>query len=104
LKLPDLDDRIVAEITVIPLFRHLQRAPVFARSAHADALRAVTGMSKCRRTASSNPLIAAVVLLMLLFQSFRHHFTDIVQIKSRKPRIDLILIIRRLRVRLGKPV
>ena len=47
---------------------------------------------------------AAVVLLMLLFQSFRHHFTDIVQIKSRKPRIDLILIIRRLRVRLGKPV
>lgn len=55
-------------------------------------------------TAGSNPLIAAVVLLMLLFQSFRHHFTDIVQIKSRKPRIDLILIIRRLRVRLGKPV
>ena len=79
LELPGIQRVVLAEVPELPLPRHHHGSAVAALPADADPIGMPAVVAKGAPALCAYPIIAAVMLLRLLFQTFLQHFQQLFQ-------------------------
>ena len=104
LVLTDGQRTVVAEIPEPALSRHHQGAAVHAVAQNADPVGRVAAVAEGRLSSGADPLLSAVVLLLLLPEPLLHDLPDLLQCLVLPHGIDLRLVEVRGRHGFGEPL